>query len=114
MRRRALRVMRPGREKNRRRRVLVVATGSPRPMRVVQRAKLWAITWRASQAPFGSLRISGNESRWDVVEAHAVFEIADGVVDIGVAAVVGFEGQGVALPVGDESMLAAIAKQRRL
>ena len=41
---------RPAREKKRRRRVLVVTTGSPRPMRAVQRAKLCAITWTASQA----------------------------------------------------------------
>ncbi len=32
------------------RRVLVVATGSPSPRRVVQRARLWAIVWTASQA----------------------------------------------------------------
>ena len=51
VRRRALWVMRPAREKKRRRRVLVVATGSPRPMRVVQRAsncvgcqERWAIS----------------------------------------------------------------------
>ena len=44
MRRRALRVIRPAREKSRRRRVLVVATASPRAMRPVQRARLWAMT----------------------------------------------------------------------
>ena len=41
--RRAERVSRPAREKNRRRRVLVVAIRSPRPIRAVQRARLWAI-----------------------------------------------------------------------
>ena len=51
VRRRAERVSRPAREKKRRRRVLVVSTGSPRPMRVVQRAsncvgcqERWAIS----------------------------------------------------------------------
>ena len=51
VRRRALRVMRPAREKKRRRRVLVVTTCSPRPMRAVQRAsncggcqERWAIS----------------------------------------------------------------------
>ena len=39
VRRRAERVIRPAREKNRRRRVLVVATCSPRAMRAVQRAR---------------------------------------------------------------------------
>ena len=57
VRRRAERVSRPTIEKNRRRRVLVVTTGSPRPMRAVQRARLCAITCTASQAggPIGRL-----------------------------------------------------------
>ena len=61
MRRRALRVMRPAREKRRRRRVLVVATVSPRAMRPVQRARLWAMTCTASQAPLAGNRPEG---RW--------------------------------------------------
>ena len=48
--RRAERVSRPAIEKNRRRRVLLVASCSPRPMRAVQRSRLCAITWIASQA----------------------------------------------------------------
>ena len=54
--RRAERVSRPAREKNRRRRVLVVAIRSPRPIRAVQRARLWAIVWTASQAPLAAKR----------------------------------------------------------
>ena len=42
--RRALRVRRLARKKKRQRKVLVVATGSPSPRRVVQRARLCAIT----------------------------------------------------------------------
>ena len=41
---------RPAIEKKRRRRVLVVTAGSPRPMRAVRRSRLCAITWTASQA----------------------------------------------------------------
>ena len=40
MKRRALRVMRPAREKKRRRKVLVVITSSPKPMRVLQQERL--------------------------------------------------------------------------
>ena len=58
---RAERVIRPAREKNRRRRVLVVTTCSPRPMRAVQRARLWAITCTASQAALAAKRPEG---RW--------------------------------------------------
>ena len=58
VRRRAERVSRPAREKNRRRRVLVVTSCSPRPMRAVQCARLWAITCTASQAALAAKRQS--------------------------------------------------------
>lgn len=50
MRRRALRVMRPARLRERRWSVLVVITGSHKRMRVIQRAKLWARLCTVSQA----------------------------------------------------------------
>ena len=109
-----MRVSRPAREKKRLRRVLVVASCSPRPMRVVQRAKLWAMTWTASQAPFGRLRIGGKTARRQVVEAHAVLEIADSVLDLSVAAMVGLQVQGVPVSVGDEGVIAVVGKQRKL
>ena len=59
--RRAERVIRPTRAKNRRRSVLVVTICSPRPMRAVQRARLWAITCTASQAALAAKRPEG---RW--------------------------------------------------
>ena len=67
VRRRAWRVSLPAREKKRLRRVLVVATGSPRPMRPVQRARLRAMTpyrvrgrlWTASQAALAGKRPEG-------------------------------------------------------
>ena len=61
VRRRAERVSRPAIEKKRRRRVLVVTTCSPRPSRAVQRARLCAITWTASQAALAAKRPEG---RW--------------------------------------------------
>ena len=39
--------------------------------------------------------VGGKTSRWQVVEPHAVFEVADGVLDLGVAAMVSFQIQGV-------------------
>ena len=59
--RRALRVSRPAMANNRRRRVLVVMIPAPRPIRAVQRARLWAITWTASQAP---LAANFPDGRW--------------------------------------------------
>ena len=84
--RRAERVSRPAREKNRRRRVLVVAIRSPRPIRAVQRARLWAIVWTASQAPLAAKRPRG-----EMVQPDAVLEVAYGILDLGVAAMVSLQ-----------------------
>ena len=61
VRRRAERVSLPAMEKKRRRRVLVVTICSPRPLRAVQRARLWAITCTASPAALAGKRPEG---RW--------------------------------------------------
>ena len=61
VRRRAERVIRPTRAKTRRLRVLVITVRSPRPSRAVQRARLCAITWAASQAALAAKRPEG---RW--------------------------------------------------
>ena len=100
-----MRVSRPAREKRRRRRVLVVSASSPRAMRAVQRARLWAITWTVSQAPFGKLK-TGEAPRGEMVEADAVLQHQEGVLDLGVAAMIGLRFQGVSLPVGDEGVIA--------
>ena len=92
----------------------MVASCSPRPTRVVQRARLWAMTWTASQAPFGRLRIGGETARGEVIEPDAVLQVADGVLDLGVAAMVGLEVQGISVPVGDEGVIAVVGKQRQL
>ena len=101
-------------EKKRRRRVLVVTICSPRPMRAVQRARLWAITCTASQAPFGRLRIGGEAARGEMVQPHAVLEVSDGVLDLGVAPMVGLEIQGFPLPVGDEAVIAVGGEEGQL
>ena len=59
--RRAERVSRPGSPNSCRRSVRVVTMPSPRPMRAVHRATLWAITATASQAPLAANRPDG---RW--------------------------------------------------
>ena len=50
--------------------------------------------------------VGGEAARWQVVETHPVLEIADGVLDLGVAAMVGLEVQGVAVSIGDEGVVA--------
>ena len=95
VRRRALRVSRPAREKKRRRRVLVVTTCWPRPMRAVQR--LWAITWTASQAALAAKRLG------EMVEANLRSLMA---FSISAWRRWSASSQGIPLPVGDEAMIA--------
>ena len=81
--RRAERVSRPAREKNRRRRVFVVAIRSPRPIRAVQRARLWAHRLDGQPGAVG-----GEAARGEMVQPDAVLEVAYGILDLGVAAMV--------------------------
>ena len=51
--------------------------------RAVQRARLWAIVWTASQAPLAAKR---SEGRW--FSPTPLLEVAYGILDLGVAAMV--------------------------
>ena len=112
--RRALQVIRPAREKRRLRRALVVTSCWPRAIRAVQRARLCASACTASQAPFDKLRIGGEAARGKMVESHAVLQIADGILHLGVAAVVGLQFQGVAFSTGDEAVVAIGVEEGQL
>ena len=46
--------------------------------------------------------VGGEASRGEMIEPHAVLQVADGILDLGVAPMVGLQVQGVALAVGDE------------
>ena len=58
--------------------------------------------------------VGGEAPRGEMVESHAVLEVPDGVLDLGVAAMVGLQFQGVSLPVGDEGVIAVFGEQRQL
>ena len=45
--------------------------------------------------------VGGEAPRGEMVQSDAVLEVSDGVLDLGVAAMVGFQFQGLPLPVGD-------------
>ena len=49
-----------------------------------------------------------------MVQSHAVLEVSDGVLDLGVAAIVGFQFQGLPLPVGDAAVIAVGGKEGQL
>ena len=58
--------------------------------------------------------VGGEASREEMVEPHAVLQVADGILDLGVAAMVGLEVQRVTLAVGDEGVIAVAGKQGKL
>ena len=98
---------RPAREKNRRRKVLVVTICSPRPMRAVQVPGCEPSAGRPARRRW--LR-SGPK----MVQPHAVLQVSDGVFDLGVAAMVGLQIQGVPVPVGDEAVIAVGGEEGQL
>ena len=58
--------------------------------------------------------VGGEPPRGEMVQSHAVLEVSDGVLDLGVAAMVGFQFQGLPLPVGDEAVIAVAGKEGQL
>ena len=50
--------------------------------------------------------VGGETAGRHVVQPHAVLEVSDGILDLGVAAMVGLQLQGILVPVGDEAMIA--------
>ena len=107
--RRAERVSRPAREKNRRLRVLVVTICSPRPSRAVQRARLCAITWAASQAALAAKRPEG---RWFNPTPYLRSRIAFSISAWRRWSASKFPGLPV--PVGDEAVIAVGGEEGQL
>ena len=50
--------------------------------------------------------VGGEAARGEMVEPDAVVEVSDGILDLGVAAMVGLQFQGPSVPVGDEAVIA--------
>ena len=103
-------MIRPAREKNRRRRVLVVTTCSPRPVRAVQRARLCAITCIASQAALAAKRPDGMWFR----PTPYLEGLANGVLDLGVTAMMASSSSISPSPVGDEAVIAVGGEEGQL
>ena len=84
--------------------------GWVRPRRAVQRARLCASTQQASQAP-----LAGNCPEGQRLSPAPLFEVSDGELDCGVAAVVCVGGFGVeVVSVGDEAVVAPVGPQLAL
>ena len=58
--------------------------------------------------------IGGEAAGGEMVEPDTVLEVSDGVLDLGVAAMVGLQFQGLSVPVGDEGVIAVAGEEGQL
>ena len=58
--------------------------------------------------------VGGEAPRGHVIQPDAVLEVAYGVLDLGVAAVVGLQFQGLSVLVGDEAVIAVGGEEGQL
>ena len=58
--------------------------------------------------------VGGETARRHVVQPHAVLQVSNGVLDLGMAAVVGLQLQGFPVPVGDEAVIAVGGEEGQL
>ena len=58
--------------------------------------------------------VGGEAPRGEMVQSDAVLEVSDGVLDLGVAAMVGFQFQGCPVSVGDAAVIAVGGKEGQL
>ena len=58
--------------------------------------------------------VGGEAARGEMIEADAVLEVSDGILDLGVAAMVGLQFQGFPVPVGDEAVIAVAGEEGQL
>ena len=58
--------------------------------------------------------VGGEAPRGEMVESDAVFEVSNGVLDLGVAAMIGLQFQGFPVPVGDEAVIAVGGEEGQL
>ena len=58
--------------------------------------------------------VGGEAARRQMVQPHAVLEVSDRILDLGVAAMVGLQFQGVAVSVGDETVIAVVDEEGQL
>ena len=58
--------------------------------------------------------VGGEAARGEMVQPDAVLEVAYRVLDLGVAAVVSLQFQGLSVPVGDEAVIAVGGEEGQL
>ena len=58
--------------------------------------------------------VGGEAARGEMVQPHAVLQVSDGILDLGVAAMVGLQFQGFPVPVSDEAVIAVGREEGQL
>ncbi len=58
--------------------------------------------------------VGGEAARGEMVQPDAVLQVPDGILDLGVAAMAGFQLQGFPLPAGDEAVIAVGGEEGQL
>ena len=58
--------------------------------------------------------VGGEAARGEMVEPDAVLQVSDGILDLGMAAMVGLQCQGFPVPVGDEAVIAVAGEEGQL
>ena len=58
--------------------------------------------------------VGGEAARGKMVETDAVLEVSDGILDLGVAAMVGLQLEGLPVAVGDEAVIAVVGEEGQL
>ena len=58
--------------------------------------------------------VGGEAARWEMVQPHAVLEVAYRILDLGVTAMIGLQFQRLPVPVGDEAVIAVGGEESQL
>ena len=58
--------------------------------------------------------VGGEAARGKMVQSDAVLEVSDGILDLGVAAMIGLQLEGFPVPVGDEAVIAVGGEEGQL
>ena len=58
--------------------------------------------------------VGGEAARGEMVQPDAVLEVSDGILDLGVAAMISLQFEGLPVPVGDEAVIAVFGEEGQL
>ena len=58
--------------------------------------------------------VGGEAARGEMIQPHAVLEVPDGVLDLGVSAMISLQFLGVPVPAGDEAVIAVFSEEGQL